>query len=124
MDDIARGARPDDESIGALLSRVVADAEQVARAEIDLRKAKVVARIDEARNAVLLLLASVATGSAAVTALVVGALMILAQRIGPAWASVIVVGALVATAGLCGWLSMRRFKFLFGSGEKLPEVVK
>lgn len=119
MDD-ARTDTSEEEGIVALLSRVVSDAEAVARAEIELQKAKVVAKIDDARAAVLLLMAAIATGSVALTALVVGALMILAQFVGPLLATAIVVGALIALAVLLGWLSMRQFKLLFGASEDLP----
>lgn len=120
MDDPVRNEPVGDESIATLLSRVLADAEHVARAEIELQKAKVVARIDEARNGVFLLLASVATGSVALTALVVGVLMVLTPLIGPGGATAIVVGTLVLVSALLGWLAMRHFKLLFGASEELP----
>ena len=120
MDDVAREETGDDDSIASLFARVLADAEHLARAEIELQKAKVVARIDEARNGVLLLLAAVATGSVAITALVVGVLMVLAPLVGPGWATAIVVGTLVLLSVLMGWLAMRHFKLLFGSTEELP----
>ncbi len=108
------------ESLAALLSRVVSDAEQVARAEIELQKAKVVAKIDDARDAILLLVAAIATGAVALTAFVVGALLVLTQYIGPLGATAVVVGALVVLAILLGWFSMRQFKRLFGATEDLP----
>lgn len=120
MDDGAREKPGDHESIPELFARVLADAEHLARAEIELQKAKVVARIDEARNGVLLLLAAVATASVALTALVVGVLMVLAPLVGPGWATAIVVGTLVLLSVLMGWLAMRHFKLLFGSTEELP----
>ncbi|MGL4301110.1 MAG: phage holin family protein [Sphingomonas sp.] len=106
------------ESLAALLSRVVGDAEQVARAEIELQKAKIVAKIDDARNAILLLVAAIAIGSVALTAFVVGALLVLAQIIGPLGATGAVVGALVVLSALLGWFSMRQFKRLFGATEE------
>uniref|UniRef100_UPI0035CC14B9 phage holin family protein n=1 Tax=uncultured Sphingomonas sp. TaxID=158754 RepID=UPI0035CC14B9 len=117
MNDTIRESSAD-ESIATLLSRVVADAEQVARSEIELQKAKVLTRIDEAKSAVGLLMASIATGSVALTALVVGALMVLTPAVGPLWATVIVVGVLAALAGLLGWLGMRQFKLVFGAAEE------
>ncbi len=117
MDNAARDTAGDDESIAALFSRVLSDAENLARAEIELQKAKVVARIDDARNGVLLLLASVATGSVALTALVVGVLMVLSRIVGPGWATAIVVGTLLVLSALMGWLAMRHFKLLFGASE-------
>ena len=120
MDDAARDTPGDDENIASLLSRALADAEHLARAEIELQKAEVVARIDEARNGVLLLLAAVATGSVAITALVVGVLMVLAPLVGPAGATAIVAGTLRLVSTLLGWLAMRQFKLLFGVSEEAP----
>ncbi len=120
VDDRVRDEPGDDDSIATLFSRALADAENLARAEIELQKAKVVARIDQTRNGILLLLASVATGSVALTALVVGVLMVLTPLVGPTWATVIVVGTLVLVSGLLGWLAMRHFKLLFGTSEELP----
>ncbi|WP_372889776.1 phage holin family protein [Sphingomonas sp.] len=108
------------ESLAALLARVASDAEQVARAEIELQKAKVVAKIDDARDAILLLVAAIATGAVALTAFVVGALLVLTQYIGPLGATAVVVGSLVVLAILLGWFSMRQFKRLFGATEDLP----
>ena len=119
MDEATRADTAGDETIATLLSRVVADAEHVARAEIELQKAKVVAKIDEARKAILLLLAAISTGAVALTALVVGALMILTPLIGPGGATAIVVGTLVLLAVLLGWLAMQQFKLLFGSTDDL-----
>ncbi|GGA57303.1 phage holin family protein [Sphingomonas psychrolutea] len=120
MDDAAREQPGEDDSIASLLARALADAEHLARAEIELQKAKVVARIDEARNGVLLLLAAVATAAVAVTALVVGILMVLTPLVGPAAATAIVVGTLLLVSALLGWLAMRHFKLLFGTAEEGP----
>lgn len=105
------------ESIGELLSRVVADAEQVARAEIDLQKARIAAKIGEARNAIVLSLAAMMLGSLMLTALVVGALLTLSRAVGPLWSTVIVAGVLAAAAGLCGWFALQMFRSLFGAPE-------
>lgn len=125
MEQVAREiATAHDESIVTLLSRVVSDAEQVARAEIELQKTKLLARMEEARGAIVFLLVAIVTGSLASIALVVGVLMILAPRVGPIWATVIVVGVLLAAAALCGWLALRQFKLMLGSSRKLAESLK
>lgn len=107
----------DDDGIGALLTRVVADAQQVVRAEIDLQKARAAAKISAARNGAILLVAALMVGSLALIGLVVGALLILQRPLGPAWATVIVAGVLLAATGLLGWLGVRQFKLLFGAGK-------
>lgn len=105
------------ESIGELLSRVVADARQVVIAEIDVHKAKLFAKVAEARSAAILLLASLVIGSLALTGLVVGALLSLSRFVGPVWATVIVVGSLSIGAALCGWLALRHFRALVGTPQ-------
>ena len=117
-----RAAPGDDNSIVTLLTRAVADAQSVARAEIDLQKARLVARVDEAKNAVVLLVGAVVAGSLALTGLVVGALMILTPLVGPVWATVIVVGVLLVAAGLLGWLAVRQFKLMLAPAAALPEA--
>ncbi|WP_277970904.1 phage holin family protein [Sphingomonas echinoides] len=106
-----------DDSVGALLSRAVSDAEQVARAEIDLRKAKLFAKVDEAKAGVVLVAAAAFTGLLAAIALVVGVLMILTPLVGPVWATVIVVGVLLVVAGLLGMLGIQHFKRMSGATE-------
>lgn len=120
MDETVRDQVSGDESIMALFSRVVADAESLARAEVELQKAKVFARVGEAQNGVIFLLAAAVTGLMAFIALVVGALMILSRLLGPGWATVIVVGLLLLVTGVLGWLAIRHFKLLFGASRNLP----
>ena len=120
MSDPTRGEPIGDESIATLLSRVVADAEHVARAEIEVQKAKVGAKVGEARTALVFLVGAVAIGSLALVAFVVGMLMVLAPLVGPGGATAIVVGSLLLVSGMLGWLAMRHFKRLFGQTAKLP----
>ncbi len=119
-----RARHTDEESIVTLLSRAVSDAEHVARAEIEVQKARLVARIGEGRDGALLLLGAIVAGSLALTGLVVGVLLILTASIGPIWATVIVVGVLLLLAALLGWLGLRHLKLMFGPSETLPETLK
>lgn len=120
MEDFVRGAPVADESLPALFSRVVADAEQVARAEIDLQKAKLVAKVDEAKVGVALGAVAAALASLASFALVIGAVLTLAPLVGPLLATVIVVVVLLLAAGLCGWLAARHFKAMFAPAGAKP----
>lgn len=115
-----RAAPVADESVGALLSRVVSDAEQVARSEIALQKTRLLAKVDEARAGVVLALAAMLLGSLALIGLVVGAVLSLATLVGPLGATGIVVGVLMVTASLCGWLALRHFKAIAGAGSARP----
>lgn len=106
--------------IAVLLSRTIADVEQVVRAEIELQRARAAAKVDSARHAILMMISAVVISGAALTALVVGALMVLAPLVGPLWATVIVVVVLVGTSSLLGWLSLQSFKRVFGAVEEAP----
>lgn len=115
MKDIASPSLVADESIATLLSRVVGDAQLVARSEIDLQKAKLGARVAEAKGGVVLALGAVVLSSLALVALVVGALMVLTPLVGPLAATAIVVGVLLVAAGLLGFLASRHFKRMFAT---------
>jgi len=117
---IKNGGPAADDSIGTLLSRVVSDAEQVARAEIALQKAKVVVKIGEAKTGVVALLVAVVLAILALIGLVVGVLMILAPIVGPAWATVIVVGVLAVLAVALGSFGMNRLKLMSSAPGELP----
>jgi hypothetical protein len=109
---------PADDGIVTLLSRVVSDAEQVARAEIGLQKAKLFAKIGAAKAGVVFILAAAVLGLLALIGLVVGVLMILAPLVGPIWATVIVVGVLLVLAAILGMMGIARFKAMFaGPGD-------
>lgn len=107
------GTRGD--SIGELLERAVADAQSVARAEIAVQKARLSAKVSEGTSAAIYLVAALITLGMALTALTVGALLILQRLLGPGWATLIVVGTLLAATALLGWLALGRFKVMFGA---------
>lgn len=115
MEDIASPSLVADESIATLLSRVVSDAQQVARSEIDLQKAKLGAKANDAKGGIVLALGAVVFGSLASIALVVGALMVLTPQVGPLAATAIVAGVLLVAAALFGFLASRHFKRIFGT---------
>lgn len=106
-----------DESIGDLLHRVVADAEQVARAEIAVQKARLSAKVSEGSSAAIYAVGALVAACMALTALTVGALLILQRLLGPGWATLIVVGTLSAVTALLGWLALGRFKLMFGAAK-------
>ncbi|WP_029625251.1 phage holin family protein [Sphingomonas sp. PAMC 26605] len=116
MEKIASPSFVADDSIATLLSRVVSDAQLVARSEIDLQKAKLGAKVDEAKGGVVLALGAVVLASLALIALVVGALMVLTPRVGPLAATGIVAGVLLVAAGLFGFLASRHFRRMFAAG--------
>lgn len=115
MLDRLPGSGLHDDKFAALLSRAVGDAERVARAEIALQTARLAAKVAEGQSAAVFLVGALVTGSMALTALVVGALLILQRAVGPGWATVIVVGTLLIVTALLGWLALGRFKLMFAA---------
>lgn len=117
MTDFLRQRLGRDDSIPTLLSRAISEAQVVARSEIDLQKAKLTAKVGEAKGGVVLLLGAASLGLLGSVALVVGLLLILTPRVGPIAATAIVAGTLLVLAGLCGFLATRHFKRMFAPAE-------
>lgn len=104
----------DEETFPELVSRVVDDAKEVARAEIALVRAQASAKVGGlvARyRAVAILFGTAALlAVAGLIGLVVGLILTLAPHAGPGWATAIVIGATMVLAGLLGWLGSRRLR--------------
>lgn len=111
------GSASTDDSVATLLSRAVSDVEEVARAEIDLRKAKLFAKVDAAKSGVVLVAAAAVFALLALIGLVVGVLMILTPLVGPIWATVIVVGVLLVIAAILGMMGVGHFKRMSSTPE-------
>lgn len=109
-----------DDGVASLLTRAMSDAGEVARAEIALQKARLTARLAEGRSALVFLVGALVTASMTLTAVVVGALLILQSVVGPGWATVIVVGVLLLVTGILGWLALRHVKLVFGTPGAKP----
>lgn len=99
-----------EETFPELVSRVVDDAKEVARAEIDLVRAQAVARIADYRAAAILFATAGLLAFVALIGLVLGLVLTVAQYTGAGWATLIVVGIMLALASLLGWLGMRRWR--------------
>jgi uncharacterized membrane protein YqjE len=117
MIDFLRQRLVADDSIPTLLSRAISEAQVVARSEIDLQKAKLGAKVDQAKGGVVLLVSAMLFGSLGLIALVVGVLMILAPLLGPIAATAIVAGTLLVLAAVCGLLASQHFKRMFAPAE-------
>ncbi len=101
--------KPDD-SIPALVGRLIDDGEEFVRAELKLYRARVFSRLDRARNGIVLIVIALSLAQAVIVAALVGALILLRPEVGPAWSTAIVVLAGLALAGLLGWLAVRQLK--------------
>lgn len=103
-----------EETFPELVSRVVDDAKEVARAEIALVRAqadaKVAGWVARYRAAAILFVTACLFSVAAFIGLVAGLILTLAPCVGPGWATLIVVGGTMVLAGLLGWLGLRRLK--------------
>ncbi len=104
-----------EESIGALIGRLVEDGKGYARAEIGYYRTLAVSKLGEARSGVILGVAALVIALCAVTALLVGLILSLATLVGPGWATLIVIVAALALSALLGWLAYKRFQRMFGS---------
>lgn len=101
---------PGEETFPELVSRVVDDAKEVARAEVDLVRAQAIARIAGYRAAAILFAIAALLVVATFVGLVLGLVLTVAQYLGAGWATLIVVGGLTLLAGLFGWLGWRCWK--------------
>ncbi|MCM8730004.1 phage holin family protein [Hephaestia sp. GCM10023244] len=91
---------PGDESLRTLFRRLIVDARNFLRAEVERRRAQVLRRAVESRYAVIIAASSLLLAQAAVIALMVGLLFVLAARVGFGWATVIVTLGGLIVAGI------------------------
>ncbi|MBA3895656.1 MAG: phage holin family protein [Sphingomonadaceae bacterium] len=83
-----------------LLARVVDEGEDFIRAEVGLYRAQAGRKLLDARWAVALLGGAIVLAQGATIALLVGLIMALTPRIGPAWATLVVIGVTLAIVAL------------------------
>lgn len=114
-----RVAPPDHDGIVTLLRRAVADAQQLASAEVALYKSRAFAALAEAKQAIVFGLAAIICAHLASIALVVGFLLILQRALGAGWATVIVVGVLLLGGALSGWLAYGHVKRMTAKGKQV-----
>lgn len=100
-----------DEGIATLVHRAVADARELAGAEVALYKAKASERVSAFTSAAIYFGIAATLALSAVTALLVGLILSLATLIGPLGATGVVVVATLAIAGILG---------LIGKGKLAP----
>lgn len=96
----ARAAVQADEGVSTLVHRAVADARELATAEIALYKAKASERISAFTSAAIFFGIAAVLGLSAVTALLVGLILSLATLIGPLGATGVVVVVTLLIAGV------------------------
>jgi len=99
-----------DESIPALVARLVDETRALAGAEIALYKAKLGERVAAYKGAVIFFVAAGVLALAAVIALLVGLILSLSTLIGPGLATLAVVVGVLAVAGVLALVGSRRLK--------------
>lgn len=98
--------RPDGDSIAALFSRLIDDAERFVRAEVRLYRAQFLGRVDAAKFAIAMGAASLLIAQATIVASLVGLVLILRRYIGSGWATVVVVVGALVLAAILGKLAL------------------
>ena len=99
---------PDDDSIAALFARLIADAENFVRAEFNLYRASLFARLTQARGGIVMILVGFLLLQSAMIALLVGLIVILRPSLGAIGATATVVGSAVVIAGVLAKLAIGR----------------
>jgi hypothetical protein len=102
-----------DDSIGALLQRLVDDARHYADAEISYYRTLARSKLRDARAMLWMGAVALVLAQAAAVALVVGLVLTLSPLVGPGFATLIVVLAFLGVAGLMGWLAWVQVKRIF-----------
>lgn len=110
----------DSNSIAALFSRLIDDAERFVRAEIRLARAQFMSRVGEARTAIILAVVALLLAQSAMIATVLGLLLILRHPLGEVWATILVVLAALAIAALLVHLAIGKVRRIIDIKDK-PE---
>ncbi|MGN6374700.1 MAG: phage holin family protein [Sphingomonas sp.] len=119
-DAVAEQLGLDEAPLPDLFSRLVNNAKEVARAEIDCFRAKAFRRLVKARGAIFLGVASMLLTQAAVITALVALVAILTFPLGLIWAAVIVVFGTLIIAGILGRLALNRIQKIVNPEEGLP----
>lgn len=101
---------PDDGSIGTLFGRLVDDAGQLLRAELDLYRKAAIRRFTRSRSALAAAFAALFIVQGAVTVLLIGLAMELARWIGPAGAGAVVFLLALGLAALLVRFAAKRLQ--------------
>ena len=111
-------SRPEEPSIGDLFGRLSDDAKTYVRAEVDLYKAIALHRIGAARNGAVALVAAFLLLNAALVTLVICFALVLAPKVGPVLAGLIVFAVVGIISALLVLYGAGRLKLLGGSEEE------
>lgn len=94
--------------VAHLVSQLTDDAKEVARAEIALQKAKVGEAVGRYKNAAIFFAVAGVLALTGLIALLVGLIETLATKVGPGFATLIVVGTVFVIAGVLAFIGKKR----------------
>ena len=106
--------QPADEGLGDLFGRLIDDGKGYAHAEIGYYKTLVRSKLRDARAMLWMGAAALGLAQAAAVALVVGLVLTLSPRVGPGWATLIVVVGISLVSGLMARLAWVHVKRIIG----------
>jgi hypothetical protein len=109
-----------DDSIIALFTRLVDDAERFVRAELRLYRANLFSRLRETRSAIIMLLTGFLLAQSAIIALLVGLVIILRPMLGAIGATALVVGASITIAAMLAWFGIDKIGRATDIKDKAP----
>lgn len=99
-----------DEGVGTVIARAIADGRAYAQAEIDYWRVFVADRVADAKGLAIFALLALLLVNGAAIALIVGLLLVLTPLVGPALATLIVVTSALLLAGVLGWMAYKRLQ--------------
>lgn len=100
----------EDDGIGALAARAIADGRAYAEAEIAYWRALALDRLGDAKLAAIFGFSALLLVQAAAIGLIVGLLLVLTPLVGPGLATLIVVLAGLGAAAVFGWAAYQRVR--------------
>ncbi|UZK70124.1 phage holin family protein [Sphingomonas sp. S1-29] len=107
---MAIGGDPQQPGVTTLVARTVEDAKRWSQAELAYYKALAGDRGGDAGVGIGFGVAALALAQAALIAALVGIVLTLTPVIGPGWATLVVVFATLALAGLLSWLALGKLR--------------
>lgn len=110
----------EDESIAALLARLIEDAERFVRAELRLYRADLFSRVTDARTAIVMMLAGFLLAQSAVIALLVGLIVILRRPLGAVGATAAVVGTALVLAVVLAKIALGKISKATAIEDRTP----
>lgn len=108
------------ESIAAVVKRLIAEAREFGEAEVALRRAQLAGRIAAGRTAAILAVVALMLLQAVLVALLVGLVLMVSVRWGPAWATLIVVAGTLALIAILAVIAVSNARVAAGRDGKKP----